>query len=64
MNSQTRIKKKPEHYVNNKEFLQAMILYKKSVNKAKREKQNKPPVPDYVGAVSYTHLTLPTNREV
>ena len=48
MNS-TRIKKKPEHYVNNKEFLQAMILYKKSVNKAKREKQNKPPVPDYVG---------------
>ena len=49
MNSQVKIKKRPEHYVNNKEFLQAMILYRKSVNKAKREKQNKPPVPDYVG---------------
>ena len=49
MNSQIRIKKKPEHYVNNKEFLQAMIDYRKSVNKAKREKRNKPPVPDYVG---------------
>ena len=44
-----RIKKKPEHYVNNKEFLHAMIDYRKSVNKAKRLKQNKPPVPNYVG---------------
>ena len=49
MNSQTRIKKKPEHYVNNKEFLQAMIEYRKSVNKAKREKRKKPPVPNYAG---------------
>jgi len=40
---------KKEHYVNNKEFLQAMIDYKKSVNKAKREKQNKPSVPNYIG---------------
>ena len=45
----TKIKKKPEHYVNNKEFLHAMIDYRKSVNKAKRLKQNKPPVPNYVG---------------
>ena len=44
-----RIKKKPEHYVNNKEFLHAMIDYRKSVNKSKRLKQNKPPVPNYVG---------------
>ena len=29
---------KKEHYVNNKEFLEAMKAYKKSVNKAKREK--------------------------
>ena len=48
MNS-TRTKKKPEHYVNNKDFFAAMVDYKKSVNKAKREKQTKPPVPDYVG---------------
>ena len=42
-------KKKPEHYVNNKEFLAAMVEYKKSVNKAKRTKINKPLVPDYIG---------------
>ena len=42
--------KKPEHYVNNKEFLEAMKLYRKSVNKAKREKRPKPPVTDYIGS--------------
>ena len=42
-------KKKSEHYVNNKEFLAAMVEYRKSVNKAKREKKDKPPVPDYIG---------------
>src|SRR5210317_89673 len=42
-------KKKSEHYVNNKEFLAAMVEYKKSVDKAKKEKRNKPRVPDYVG---------------
>ena len=40
---------KKEHYVNNKEFLEAMKAYKKSVNKAKREKREKPPVTDYIG---------------
>jgi len=44
-----KYKKKPEHYVNNKEFLQAMILYKKSVNKAIKTKITNPPVPDYIG---------------
>src|SRR6056300_1164673 len=39
-----------EHYVNNKEFLEAMKLYRKSVNKAKREKKTKPPVTDYLGS--------------
>ena len=42
-------KKKSEHYVNNKEFLAAMVEYRKSVNRAKRSKDNKPPVPDYIG---------------
>ena len=42
-------KKKSEHYVNNKEFLAAMVEYRKSVNKAKREKKEKPPVPNYIG---------------
>jgi hypothetical protein len=40
---------KKEHYVNNKEFLEAMKLYRKSVNKAKKDKKPKPPVTDYIG---------------
>jgi len=45
-----KTKKKSEHYVNNKEFLEAMKLYRKSVNKAKKEKKPKPPVTDYIGS--------------
>jgi len=45
-----KTKKKSEHYVNNKEFLEAMKLYRKSVNKAIREKIQKPPVTDYIGS--------------
>ena len=44
-----RTKKKSEHYVNNKEFLAAMVEYKKLVNKAKKEGKKNPRVPDYVG---------------
>ena len=43
-------KTQKEHYVNNKEFLLAMINYRKAVNKAKREKKPKPPVTDYIGS--------------
>ena len=42
-------KKKSEHYVNNKEFLAAMVEYKKLVDKAKKEGKKNPRVPDYVG---------------
>jgi DNA-directed RNA polymerase specialized sigma subunit len=42
-------KKKSEHYVNNKEFLAAMVEFRKSVNKAKRDKTERPPVPNYIG---------------
>ena len=42
-------KKKSEHYVNNKEFLAAMVDYKKLVDKAKKEGKKNPRVPDYVG---------------
>tara|TARA_Y200000002_G_scaffold22918_1_gene17339 strand:+ start:1602 stop:2087 length:486 start_codon:yes stop_codon:yes gene_type:complete len=42
-------KKKSEHYVNNKEFFLAMVEYKKSVDKAAKEKKEKPVVPDYIG---------------
>ena len=41
---------KKEHYVNNKEFLAAMTEYSKDVNRAKRNKQPKPPVTDYIGS--------------
>ena len=41
--------KKPEHYVDNKLFLVAMVNYKKSINKAKREKNPKPRVTNYIG---------------
>ena len=40
---------KKEHYVNNKEFLAAMVEYKKSVNEAKKAGNDKPPVTDYIG---------------
>jgi len=41
---------KKEHYVNNKEFLAAMVEYKKSVNEAKKAGKDKPPVTDYIGS--------------
>ena len=43
-------KTQKEHYVNNKEFLAAMIEYRKSIRKAKREKRERPPVTDYIGS--------------
>jgi len=42
-------KKLKEHYVSNKDFLAAMIEYKKSIRKAEKEKREKPGVPDYIG---------------
>jgi len=47
MNKKTKTQK--EHYVNNKEFLAAMIEYKKSVAEAEKKKKIKPPVTDYIG---------------
>ena len=43
-------KTKKEHYVNNKEFLEAMIKYRKAVRRAKRLKEDKPPVGNYLGS--------------
>ena len=113
-------KKKSEHYVNNKELLQALIVYREKVAIAKEKELPKPRITNYLGScflkiathlsykpnfvnymfrddmisdgiencvqyihnfdpaksknpfayftqiipVSYTHLTLPTNREV
>ena len=41
---------KKEHYVNNKDFLEAMTAYKKEVDKAKRQKKDKPLVSYYIGS--------------
>ena len=46
----TRTKKKPEHYVNNAEFLEAMKAYKKAVDTAIKQKKEKPLVSDYIGS--------------
>ena len=45
----TRTRKKSEHYVNNKEFLQAMIEYKERCDKAIKLKRKPPPVTNYIG---------------
>lgn len=45
-------KKKDEnskHYIDNKQFLQALIDYKKEVNRAKKNEEERPQVPDYIG---------------
>ena len=45
----TRTRKKSEHYVNNKEFLQAMIEYKERCDKAIKRKRKPPRVTNYIG---------------
>ena len=41
--------KSKEHYVNNKEFLEAIIRYKENVEIAKIKGLKKPPVGEYIG---------------
>ena len=53
-------KKKKPHYVNNKEFLQAMVEWKARCREAEEKGKPQPPITNYIGAVSYTPLTLPT----
>ena len=43
------MKKKSEHYEDNKKFLQAMIEYKKSCVLAESKNELKPPVSNYIG---------------
>ena len=46
----TRTRKKSEHYVDNKLFLQAMIEFKDKCAKAEKRKRKPPPVTDYIGS--------------
>jgi hypothetical protein len=52
------------HYVDNKKFLQALIDYKKEVNKAEKAKKEIPQVPNYIGECFIkiaTHLSYKSN---
>ena len=56
--------KKKEHYLNNKEFLAALIDYKTKVNRAKERGMPKPRVSNYIGECFLkiaTHLSYRPN---
>lgn len=58
------MKKQKNHYVNNKEFLEALILYKKECEEAKNNNLEKPKVPEYIGDCFLkiaTHLSYKPN---
>ena len=42
-------KKATQHYVDNKKFLEAMVIYKDKVNNAKENNRTKPDVTNYIG---------------
>jgi hypothetical protein len=41
--------KKTKHYVNNADFLQALIVYRENCEKAKSENKLEPSIPNYIG---------------
>ena len=56
--------KKKEHYVNNKEFLEAITVYRNKVIKSKEEGEPRPRVPEYIGECFLkiaTHLSYRPN---
>ena len=44
-----KIPKKPINYVDNKKFYQEILLYKASVNEAKKKGLDEPRIPEYIG---------------
>ncbi len=57
-------KKKSEHYVNNKELLEALIVHRKRVETAKQNNLPKPPITNYLGECFLkiaTHLSYKPN---
>jgi hypothetical protein len=57
-------RKRSEHYVNNKEFLAALIAYKENVELAKIQNKPKPQIPRYIGECFLkiaTHLSFKPN---
>jgi hypothetical protein len=57
-------KKKSEHYVNNREFLEAIVVYRKKVLEAKENDLPKPRITNYLGECFLkiaTHLSYKPN---
>ena len=57
-------RKKTEHYVNNKEFLEALIVYRTKVQQAKDQGLPKPRITNYIGECFLkiaTHLSYKPN---
>lgn len=46
---EANMSKKTKHYVNNTDFLEALIEYKKNCDECKKKKLTEPPIPNYVG---------------
>jgi hypothetical protein len=58
------VKKRSEHYVNNKEFLHALIVYRNKVKEAKENGNTKPRITNYLGECFLkiaTHLSYKPN---
>ena len=58
------VRKRSEHYVNNKEFLYAIDEYKKNVREAEENGTPKPRIPNYLGECFLkiaTHLSFKPN---
>ena len=43
------VEKKKKHYVNNTDFLDALVLYRKQCDEAKTENKSDPHIPNYIG---------------
>jgi hypothetical protein len=57
-------RKRSEHYVNNKQFLEALIEYRRRVAVAEENGNPKPPIPNYIGECILkiaTHLSFKPN---
>ena len=60
----SKTRKKSEHYVNNKELLHALIVYKNKVKEAQENEQPKPRITNYLGECFLkiaTHLSYKPN---
>lgn len=56
--------KNKEYYVNNKEFLEALVVYKNKVKQAQEQGKTKPRIPNYIGECFLkiaTHLSYKPN---